>query len=114
MFGTITAVSAGSLTIKPEVPDFVSERLPGKGGKLEGKLLASITVALDDETRFIVGEQEQDGNPFKVGDKVAILGAGPKGEVTARAVSDYASARQRMQQRQEKRLQKQGKGQGKG
>jgi hypothetical protein len=107
MFGTITAVSSSSLTIRPEVPAFLSAKLPQKGDKLAGELPESITVALGSETKFIVNKQEQSSNPFSSGDRVAIVPQGEPGSATARIVSDYTSAQARLEQRIEKRQQRQ-------
>jgi hypothetical protein len=118
IFGTVSSVSGSSMTVKPEVPDFLKDMLPNKGeklGKFEGKLPESISVSLDSQTKYVVDKQEQSSNPFKSGDKVAILPEGQPGSATARIVSDYASAKARMQERKEKRQEKrEGKGQGKG
>jgi len=88
--------------------------LPNKGeklGKFEGKLPASITVSLDSQTKYVINKQEQSSNPFGSGDKVAILPMGEPGSATARIVSDYASAKARMQERMEQRQnKKEGKG----
>ncbi|MCC7479122.1 hypothetical protein IT575_11775 [bacterium] len=97
-FGEVTAVSADSITIKPELPDFVKqiheerqkerqerqEARGGEGGKGKGpkeprELPDSLTFKLSDMTVFVVNEGEKDSNPFKVGDKVGILPAPPPG-----------------------------------
>jgi hypothetical protein len=116
IFGTVSQVNGSSITIKPEIPDFLKDMVPaGKGdkrGKFEGKLPASISVSIDSQTKFIVNKQPQSSNPFKVGDKVVVVPAGEPGSASARIVSDYASAKARMQERMEKR--KEGKAGGKG
>ncbi len=98
-FGVITAVSSDSITIKPEMPDFIKEDMEkrqqeraarqaekGKDGKgKEGKgrgqreLPSELTFKLSDMTVFVVNEDEQSSNPFKVGDRVGILPAPPPG-----------------------------------
>jgi hypothetical protein len=118
IFGTVTSASGSSLTVTPEIPEFLKDALPNKGEKLdkiEGKLPASITVSLNEGTKFVVDKEEQSGNPFRNGDKVAILPQGEPGNASARIVSDYASAKARIQQRMEKRQQKrEGRGRNQG
>jgi len=113
VFGTITSVSSDSVTVKPEVPQFIIDKLPNKGEKLEGKLPDSITVKLDSQTKFVVNSEPQQSNPFAQGDKVAIVGDGEKGNLTARVVSDFASFQKRIEQRMQERQEK-GKAGGKG
>jgi hypothetical protein len=108
MFGTVTAVSAGSLTIRPEVPDFLAGMMQEHGIEAP-QLPDSITVQLDERTKFFENSTEADSNPFAVGDKVAIMGGGPKSDKAAKAVSDYATAQTRMANMKEKRAEKRGK-----
>jgi hypothetical protein len=136
MFGTITSVDRHSITIKPELPDFVKamhegrggpgdEGGPrgkggpegGRGGKGQGRggngpreLPAQLTIDLVGTTKYFQNDSEVAANPFKAGDKVAIMPAeGSEGrEITARAVTDYATAEARMKQRAKEG----GKGQG--
>jgi hypothetical protein len=88
-FGTVTAINADSITIKPEVPqflrDWLAERAAAHGRELPEKLKQpqlpeELSFSLNGETRFAVDCCEQTANPFKVGDKVGILPSrGPGG-----------------------------------
>jgi hypothetical protein len=112
MFGVITSVDSHTLTIKPEVPEFIKQRMeergaPGGKGKGQGRepreLPAQITVSLDASTKYVQNSQPAQANPFKAGDKVAIIPTppdGPEGEggLTAEVVSDYASAEAKMKE----------------
>jgi hypothetical protein len=121
MFGTITAVSASSITIKPEVPQFIKDKMAEKMGQREGgagkgkgegrnrALPGSITVSLSGDTKYFENSAEKDSNPFAKGDKVAIMAEGEPGSATAKAVSDYASAQQRMKQMLDRNEQREGK-----
>jgi hypothetical protein len=78
-FGTVTALSADSITIKPEVPDFIeqwaSARASETGRELPERpeLPAELTFKLSTDTKFALDCEKQSVNPFKVGDKVGIL-----------------------------------------
>jgi hypothetical protein len=129
LFGTITSVDAHSITIKPEHPDFLKDLRPGgpegdrgpEGGRGAGKepreLPAQLTIDIVGTTKYFRNDSEVQGNPFKAGDKVAIMPAeGSEGrDITARAVTDYATAEARMKQRMKDGGPRgEGKGKGKG
>jgi hypothetical protein len=102
LFGTVTTVDKNTITIKPEVPDFIAQRMEARGKQPKDKLPAQITVSLSSSTKYFQNSQAVTADPFKAGDKVAIMPAppsdGPGGEagLTAAVVSDYATAQARM------------------
>jgi hypothetical protein len=135
MFGTVTSVDSHTITIKPEVPDFIKKFMqqrrggaggpggpggpqgagdPAGGGRGEGgpggrggkrELPAQVTVSLTAETLYFQANSQVKGNPFKAGDKVAIMpaeGSTPE-DATARAVTDYSTAEARMKERMQER-----------
>jgi hypothetical protein len=100
-FGIISALSADSMTITPEVPDFISAKAQELGRELpaDAALPPSISISLDSETKYVTNAGEKGAaNPFKVGDKVAVLARRGKDSDSPRAivVSDYATAEARM------------------
>lgn len=92
-FGEITALSDSEVTISTEIPDFVQAMLDERGITPPGDMPATVTLVIGERTKFFVDSAEADGNPFSVGDKVALL-AGPGGDSQPAvwAMSDYASA----------------------
>lgn len=107
-FGVITAISADSITIRPEIPDFIKARMEERGRELP-QLPDSLSGKLSSDTRYFKDSEEASLDDFKVGDKVAILAEGGRGGLSAIVVSDWASAEARM----EKALQR-GGGEGQG
>jgi len=103
IFGEITALSADSVTITPEVPEFIQNMLDERGIEPPADLPESITLALAERTRFVLDGEPVEDNPFKVGDQVALM-AGPdrEGERAVWAMSDYATAEARMEEMQER------------
>lgn len=95
-FGVITSIDGDSLTLAPEIPDFVAERMEEHGRDLP-ELPDSITVVLGERTRFLVEGEPVDELPFAVGDHVAVMG-GLDGEHPAFAVADYATVEQHMEE----------------
>jgi hypothetical protein len=102
MFGVITSVDSNTITIKPEIPDFIKQQMeqrrgqggegggrgeggPGGqgGGRGEGggpgghdgprELPAQITASLDGQTFYFQNNTAVDRNPYQVGDRVAIM-----------------------------------------
>ena len=110
VFGEITALSGDSVTIAVEIPDFVLAKMKAMGKEAPAGMPDSVTLNITGRTRFFQDNSPVDSNPFAVGDKVAVMaGPGREGEPTAWAMSDYATAEQRMNeqgrhsQRREKR-----------
>jgi hypothetical protein len=92
-FGEITALSDSEVTISTEIPDFVQAILDERGITPPGDMPASVTLAISERTKFFVDSAEADGNPFSVGDRVALLaGPGGDGQPAVWAMSDYTSA----------------------
>lgn len=132
MFGEVLSVSADSITIKPEVPEFVKEHSPegGPGGRGEGReggprgegkgaergpgrdLPEKITIKLTADTRYFIDSKAQTKNPFKKGSKVAVMQSpdSTRQDHIAEAVSDYATAEARMKQRKEEGPRGEGRG----
>lgn len=94
--GSITAISADSITIKPMIPEEMRKRMEENGRPLP-ELPASITWSIDSETRFMKNGEKSDSNPFKLGDIVVVMG--PPDDGSARAILDEATARQKMEER---------------
>lgn len=119
-FGVITAISADSITIKPEIPGFIKERM-AEGGRELPELPDSVSGKLSSDTKYFKNSEKASRSDFQVGDKVAILAEGGKGGLTAIVVSDWASAEARMERAlqrgggegQGERRQGEGKGKGK-
>jgi hypothetical protein len=102
-FGVITKLSADSITIKPEVPDFIAKRMQEKGRELPGDLPETLTFNIGERTRFAADGEKADRSQFKVGDKVAVMAFGdPKSGLTAGMITDLATAQQKMDQRLER------------
>lgn len=101
-FGEITALSEDSVTIKPEVPDFIQEKMDERGIE-PPELPDEVTMALTDHTRFLQDSEQVDSNPFKVGDHVALMaGAEQDGGPAAWVMCDYATAQKRMEKMRER------------
>jgi hypothetical protein len=97
--GEITALSAESITIKPELPDFVAAWLQARGLAQPKKLQRSMTLPLNTSTIYLQNGQPVAANPFKVGDKVALVtGRDANHQRFARAVVDYATAKAKLEQ----------------
>jgi hypothetical protein len=110
--GSITAISADSITIKPQIPEEMRKRMEENGRPLP-ELPASITWSIDSETRFMQNGEKVDSNPFKTGDIVVVMG--PPDDGSAKAIIDEATARQKMEERGgQGGPGREGKGQGKG
>jgi len=92
-FGEITALSDSEVTISTEIPDFVQAMLDERGITPPADMPSSVTLRVGERAKFFVEGVETEGNPFQVGDKVALI-AGLDGEQqkTAWVMSDYASA----------------------
>jgi hypothetical protein len=120
MFGTITSVDRNSITIKPERPDFLKDLRPagpegpqggaredgrgagkGRGGNEQRELPAQVTVDITSATKYFQNDTEVKGNPFKAGDRVAIMPAedGEGRDITANAITDYMTAEKRIKER---------------
>lgn len=113
LFGTITALSGDSITITPEVPDFVADELQQRGMQVPTDLPSSVTLSIVERTRFAKDGAQVESDPFSVGDKVAIIGwrgRGGEGEPLAAIISDYASAQQKLAELKEKWGERQGIG----
>jgi hypothetical protein len=95
-FGVITAIDGDSLTIEPEVPAFVAERMEEHGRDLP-ELPDELTVLIGERTRFMVDGEPVDGLPFAVGDHLAVMG-GLGGQHPAFAIADYATVEQHMEE----------------
>ncbi|MCB1217931.1 hypothetical protein KDL44_11085 [bacterium] len=93
--GTITAISADGITIKPEIPEQMAQRMAENGRELP-ELPESISWSIDDMTRFITEEGSVTANPFSVGDKVVVLG--PPEEGSAMAIVDAEVAREKVRE----------------
>ncbi|MCB1187892.1 hypothetical protein KDL29_12060 [bacterium] len=93
--GSITAISADSITIKPEIPEEMKQRMQENGRELP-ELPDSITWEISAETRFVGEDGLVDSNPFAVGDKVIVLG--PPDAGGAKAIVDAALAHERVRQ----------------
>ncbi len=94
-FGEIIAMDADSITIRPEVPAFIQAKMDERGGGKEIELPDELTFNLNGKTRFIVGSEPSETNPFSVGDQVAVMGGG--GQMgTAFAIADYATVEAKM------------------
>ena len=99
-FGVITKITDDSVTISPEVPDFIAERLKERGVELPMDLPESVTAAILEPTRFVVDGEVVEQNPFGKGDHVAlIIVMGREGKPVAFAITDYATAKKRMEER---------------
>ncbi|HES58080.1 MAG TPA: hypothetical protein ENO21_01475, partial [Firmicutes bacterium] len=59
-FGVITAIDGDSLTIEPEVPQFVLDRMAERGVEREFDLPAELTVTIGERTRFMVAGEPVD------------------------------------------------------
>ncbi len=94
--GSITAISADSITIAPMIPEEMKQRMQEHGRELP-ELPASITWSIDSETRYVTIEGRQDSNPFSVGDIVVVMG--PPDDGSAKAIVSEEAAREHMQQR---------------
>jgi hypothetical protein len=101
-FGEITALSEDSVTIKPEVPDFIQAMLDERGIE-PPDLPDKVTMALTKLTRFMQDSEPVDDNPFQVGDHVALM-AGPDqdGGPAAWVMCDYSTAQNRMEKMRER------------
>jgi len=108
VFGEITSLTAESVTITPEIPAFITERMEERGieppDDAAFELPDEITALIDEETTFFVEGEEVESNPFAVGDKVGMhLSRAEEGaESTALSICDSATAEQRMQERAER------------
>ena len=98
--GSITAISADSITITPMIPQELQQKMQEHGRELP-ELPASLSWSIDSETRFVTVDGKQDTNPFSVGDVVVVLGPPEKG--SARAIVSPEAARERIEQAMEGR-----------
>jgi hypothetical protein len=98
VFGTITALSADSITINIEIPDFVQAKLDERGIELPTDIPDSVTLSIVERTHYAQSSEEVDTMPYGVGDQVAVLAAAGEffGGPVACIISDYASAEARM------------------
>lgn len=98
-FGEITSIDADSITIKPEVPEFIAAMLNERGLPLPDDLPASLTFSIDTHTRFVVdGEQAQE-NSFSTGDHVAVrLAPGGEEAPIAAVIADLATAKRKFEE----------------
>jgi hypothetical protein len=102
--GTITAISSSSVTIKPELPQFLADKLKERGIE-PPKLPDSLTFAIAGDTRFIDKGEKVDSNPFGVGDKVVLmLAPGGAGEQpTVRLIADFETAKKKIEEMMQNR-----------
>jgi len=113
VFGTISALSADSITVTPEVPDFIASKMEERGMKLPTDLPSSVTLAIGEKTQYAENGELVEKDPFAVGDKVAIMARrGEDDQPVAVVISDYATAKQKMEQRMERRAERRGQGEG--
>jgi len=99
-FGVITKIDDKEVTISPEVPEFIADRLKEHGVELPKDLPDSITATIREPTRFVVDGEVVEKNPFSKGDHVAvIIVMGREGKPVAFAITDYATAKKRMEER---------------
>ena len=99
-FGVITKITDDAVTIRPEVPDFIAERLEDRSVDLPKDLPESVTAAILEPTRFVVDGEVVEQNPFGKGDQVAVvIVMGREGKPVALAITDYATAKKRMEER---------------
>jgi hypothetical protein len=100
VFGEITALSDGVMMIKVEIPEFIQERMEERGIEIPMDIPDTVELSIADKARFFQDGNPADSMPFSVGDRVAVIaGMGAFGEPQAWMISDYATARQRMQDR---------------
>jgi hypothetical protein len=128
IYGTVLALDRGSLTLQPEVPQFVLQQREaraakrqaraeavgsgaattdsvGKDGKAKGKRQAKqpapVVVKLAAATQFWQNNTPVQGDPFRVGDKVAVFPApgGTRTDITAGSVMDYGTAQSQQSKR---------------
>lgn len=94
-FGEITAIDGDSITIRPQVPEFILAKIAERGVEQEFELPDELKFSLSDKTRFVVNGEPAESNPFSVGDLVAVMGG--SGEAKAAfAVVDYATVKAKM------------------
>lgn len=115
-FGTITAISRDSVTIKPEIPDFIKDRLEQHDMPLPDRLPESLTLPIDDLTVFVNAGEKVNKNPFSKGDRVVLLLArGDDDQSFVRAIVDLKTAKAKMEKMLEERgAQRDGPPQGQG
>jgi hypothetical protein len=94
-FGTITAISGNTVTIKPETPDFVAAR-QAASGKTPKPLPASITFNVNADTAYERHGAAAVLGDYKAGDEIAVVLTGKvrSGQGVALKLLDVDTVRQ--------------------
>lgn len=95
VIGVITAVDGDTITIKPEIPDWLTGKLSEHEVSMR-QLPESISFRVDSSTKAWRGSAESSPADFTAGERVsAILDGDPRsGTATARRITNEATARQ--------------------
>jgi hypothetical protein len=111
LYGTVLAVDKTSITLKPEVPDFIEQQRAQRRAaraaqagaptvsparpRHERKLPAESTAVLNAATQYWRDGTQVGTNPFKAGDKVAVYPApgSTRDSITAASLRDYATVK---------------------
>jgi hypothetical protein len=108
-FGTILKISADSVTIKPEIPEFMQKAMKERGRELPD-LPKKLTFALATDMKVMKDGKVVKNGGFEKGDKVVLrLGPGDGEQPVVVMMCDAASAKQLMEKRMEKKSQGNGK-----
>ncbi len=98
-FGAITAINKDSVTIKPEIPDFVKDKLEQHDIELPDRLPESLSMPLDELTVFVNNGAKVNKNPFGKGDRVVLLMCrGLDDQPCVRAIIDIKTAKAMLEQ----------------
>ena len=115
LFGTITGIDSNSVTIHPEIPEQMRQRMEENGRELP-KLPESITVKFNDQTKWYFDGKEGSRTDFSKGDQIVVkVGKGDQNSAAAEIIADPGTAREFIMQRiQERRGGGSGMGMGPG
>ena len=100
VYGEIIAIDGDVLTIRPEVPQELLDRMAERGIEREFDLPDEVKVTIDTETTCMYAGEKATAGDFKVGDVVVAFGAkGDGDDFTARRLADAETAKKFIKER---------------
>jgi hypothetical protein len=104
MFGAVISIDRGTITIRPDVPDFVAKMMKEHDMPVPRDLPDSVTLPLDEFTVFVNRGEKVNKNPFVKGERVAIMmGRDDNDQPVARAIVDLMTAKAKIEKMMERR-----------
>lgn len=116
-FGAVISVNRDSVTIRPDVPDFVAKMMQDHNIPKPNNLPDTLTLPIDEFTVFINNGEKVNKNPFAKGERVMIImGRDDSDQPIARAIIDLQTAKAKMEKMMQNRDDRgdRGRGPGKG